>query len=675
MKQDEHRRLLWQLPRQLIVVGVLITMAEPMTSQSPERIAINYCSQYRPVDAENFLSNLNSTISSLRQQLSISRFAAARGLLNGAPVYGLAWCRGYVSIPDCLNCFNNGVTQLNRCGVSNGAHGFYNDCDVRYENYNFFTEFNQLDQNLLCVNKTSAKPTEFQRTAERLISDLQIAASRTSNLYAVSTRKLETVGNAMVYGIAQCHLNLSRSSCLQCLKWRSKSLYDCLPRTSSWAIDYGCFMRYSATPLFGHNQTSDLTSLLWDVYIWLGTSKNTSRCKQDMSTGSTELLQGPASYSYNDLKAATDNFSEENKLGGVFVEVYKGTLMDGCVVAIQKTFMASSRGKKQFDDKLKIISNIHQRHLLRILGYCTKGTQLFLVHEYMENGSLDHFLFGEKTRILNWKQRFEIIFGIARGLSYLHEQYHVPIIHTDIRTSNILLDSEFQPKIANFGLIRLLPEDKTHLSTKCSGSLNSGYVAPEYAIYGQLSEKVDTYSFGVVVLEIISGKRCKDVDYQLVTQNLLDHAWDLHESGMHLNLMDEKLDPSEYAVEHVVEIIKIALMCTQPPSTRPAMSEVVMLLSEKSLQERAPILPTILDDQAEIELATMESIATNATASTFQLSGCVSSSSALTVLLPYRRQSRKLQTPQLWTKQFGRVLEFRSWSYLSIFIRHKFLIY
>ncbi|CAH1422202.1 unnamed protein product [Lactuca virosa] len=645
MKQVEHRRL-WQLPRLLVVVGVLITMAEPRTSQSPERIAINYCSQYRPVDGENFLSNLNSTISSLRQQLSISRFAAARGLLNGAPVYGLAWCRGYVSIPDCLNCFNYGVAQLNRCGVANGAHGFYSDCDVRYENYNFFTEFDELDRYLLCVNKTSAKPTEFQRTAKRLISDLQIAAPRTSNFYAVSTRKLEAGGNAMVYGIAQCHLNLSRTSCLQCLKWRSKSLYDCLPRTSSWAIDYGCFMRYSTTPLFGQNQTSDLTSLLWDgdsykkksliegvvgvcfllltlaFFLWRRKSKNTSRDKQDMSTGSTELLQGPASYSYKDLKVATDNFSDENKLGGMFGEVYMGTLMDGCAVAIKKTFMASSRGKKQFDDKLKIISNIHHRHLLRILGYCTKGTQLFLVHEYMENGSLDHFLFGEKKRILNWKQRFEIIFGIARGLSYLHEQYHVPIIHTDIRTSNILLDREFQPKIANFGLIRLLPEDKTHLSTKCSGSLNSGYVAPEYAIYGQLSEKVDTYSFGVVVLEIISGKRYKDVDYQLVTQNLLDHAWDLHESGTHLNLMDEKLDPSEYAVEHAVEIIKIALMCTQPPSTRPAMSEVVMLLSEKSLQERAPVLPTILDDQAEIELATMESLATNATASTFQLSGC-----------------------------------------------------
>nr|KAJ0188707.1 hypothetical protein LSAT_V11C900479680 [Lactuca sativa] len=168
----------------------------------------------------------------------------------------------------------------------------------------------------------------------------------------------------------------------------------------------------------------------------------------------------------------------------------------------------------------------------------------------------------------------KIILQEAGGLSYQHEKYHVPIIHTDIRTSNILLDRELQQKIANFGLIRLLPEDMTHLSTKFSGTLNSGYVAPEYAIYGQLFEKVDTYSFGVVVLEIISGKRYKDVDYQLVTQNLLDHARDLHESGAHLNLMDEKLDPSEYAVEHVVEIIKIALMCTQPPSTRPTTSEV-----------------------------------------------------------------------------------------------------
>ncbi|KAL4584387.1 hypothetical protein LXL04_008987 [Taraxacum kok-saghyz] len=356
------------------------------------------------------------------------------------------------------------------------------------------------------------------------------------------------------------------------------------------------------------------------IFLWCHKTKTTGRGQRDISTGSTELLQGPVRYSYNDLKLATDNFSQENKLGGgVFGEVYKGIVKDGGEIAIKKTFMASRRGKTDFSDQLKIISNVHHRHILRILGYCIKGTQLFLVHQFMENCSLDHFLIGEKKRTLNWKQRFEIIYGTARGLAYLHEQYHVTIIHTDIRASNILLDSEFQPKIADFGLIRLLPEDKTHLSTKGRGSLNSGYLAPEYAIHGQLSEKVDTYSFGVLVLEVISGKRYMDFthDQSANSRNLLDHAWNLYERGTHLNLVDETLDSSEYAAKHVEEIIQIALMCTQLQSLRPKMSEVVVFLSEKSLPEIPPVMSTILHDEVEIKVATMESLASNAIASTF----------------------------------------------------------
>ncbi|KAI7725558.1 hypothetical protein M8C21_019922 [Ambrosia artemisiifolia] len=324
----------------------------------------------------------------------------------------------------------------------------------------------------------------------------------------------------------------------------------------------------------------------------------------DKSTGSTELLQGPLKYSYGDLKVATDNFSDEHRLGGgVFGEVYKGTLKDGNIVAIKKTTMASISGKLE---ELKIICNVHHRHLIRLLGYCNKGPFLFLVHEYMDNGSLDQFLYGYKSLNLNWRQRFEIIYGTARGLAYLHEQYHVTIIHREIKTSNILLDNEYQPKIADFGMIRLLPEDKTHLSTKAAASMDSGYVAPEYAVHGQLSEKVDTYSFGIVVLEIISGKRCHYVeDDGSIGQNLLEYAWNLYDRGAYLNLVDERIDPTEYANEDAKKIIEIALMCTQSPvSARPAMSEVVTLLSDKSLDEIPHVRPTSHEDNINIKVDT-----------------------------------------------------------------------
>ncbi|KAI3722984.1 hypothetical protein L2E82_34236 [Cichorium intybus] len=649
MKQaDQYWRLSWR-PVCLLLVVVLINMAEQVASQPTDinSTLMGYaCSQYKGMSAKYFLRNLNATLSSLRQQISDTKFAAARTLFNGEPVWGLAWCRGYVSIPDCLNCFDYAVTALKPCGLGNGAHITYSDCDIRYQTNDFFTEANNGAGVVRCGDTPSTQPIEFRKAADKLMSDLQIAAPRTSNFYAVSTRQ-EAGGNGTVYAIAQCNLKVSQSVCLECLKLRSISLYDCLPSTSGRATDNGCFMRYSGTPFFGQNQTTDISALLWDgdsnkkrsiiggvvgglcflllilaFFLWCGRSKNKGRDQRDISTGSTKLLQGPATYSYNDLKVATNNFCYENKLGGgAFGEVYKGTLKDGDEVAIKKTLMGSSR-KTHFHDELKIISNVHHRHLVRILGYCSKGPHLFLIHEYMENGSLDQFLFGDNRGTLNWKQRFDIIFGIARGLAYLHEQYHVTIIHRDIKTSNILLDNELQPKIADFGLIRLLPEDQTHLSTKFVGSLNNGYVAPEYAIHGRLSEKVDTYSFGIVVLEIVSGKRNTDViGDESVTQNLLDYAWNLYESGTQMNLMDEKLDPSEYEKEDAMRIIQIALMCTQPAvAARPAMSEVVTLLIENLLEGRPPVRPYIPEDDVKMQVATMETSTSNATASTIQLS-------------------------------------------------------
>ncbi|KAJ9541300.1 hypothetical protein OSB04_027806 [Centaurea solstitialis] len=638
----------------VVVVVVLITMgADQVTSQPSDRNStlIRYsCSQYRGMNTNYFLSNLNATLSDLRRQLSVTKFSAARTLFNGESVWGLAWCRAYLSIPDCLDCFDYGVAQLKSCGLGNGAHVIYNDCDIRYENNNFYTEANNQRGVVLCGNVTSSEPTELRKAAQGLLLDLQIAAPRMSNYYGASTRQV-VVRNATLYAIAQCTLQVSESACQECLQLRSNSLYDCLPNTDGRAMDNGCFMRYSTTPFFGQNQTTDIQSFLWDddssnkrSYIIGGVvggvslllllvlsfflrhrrSKKTGRGQQDKSTTSTQLLQGPSIYSYNDLKVATNNFSDECKIGGgVFGEVYKGTLKDGNAVAIKKTFMASSRRKTHFHDEIKIISNVHHRHLVSLLGYCTKGPHLFLVHEYMENGSLDHFC-GDGKKTLNWKQRFDIIFGIAKGLAYLHEQYHFTIIHRDIKTSNILISNEFQPKIADFGLIRLLPEDKTHLNTEFAGSLNGGYVAPEYAIHGQLSEKVDTYSFGIVVLEILSGKRYKDAidDKSVITQSLLDHAWNLYENGTHLNLMDDELDPSEYAAEDATKVIEIALTCTQSRvSARPAMSEVVTLLSDRPLDERPPVRSTIQPDEVNIQVATIESSASIATASSIELSG------------------------------------------------------
>ncbi|XP_076954145.1 cysteine-rich receptor-like protein kinase 44 [Bidens hawaiensis] len=640
------------LSRCLMGLWVVLATAGQAKSQPNDRnstLFASYCSQYKGRNREYLSSNLNTTLASLHRQLSINHvsYATARTLVNGDSVWGLASCRGYVSSADCVACFDYAVVQLRTCGFANGGYVFYDDCDIRYENYNFYTESKVRNGLLKCNNGSLTQQAEFSKTTNGLLSDLRIAVPRTSNFYAASLRVISK-GNATVYAIGQCNLNLSQSDCVECMDSRYTTLDSCLPSSSGRSMDRGCFMKYSTTPFFRQDQITNIKPLLWDgdsskrtiiggvvggvcflfvvlaFFLWRIRSKNSSNRHLDKSTGSTVLLQGPTRYSYGDLIKATNNFNDMNKLGGgVFGEVYKGTLKNGDTIAIKKTVMTSTRGNIHIVDELKIICNVHHRHILRLVGYCSKGPFLFLIHEHMDNGSLDQFLYGNKSRNLSWRQRIEIIFGTARGLAYLHEQYHVTIIHRDIKPSNILLDNELQPKIADFGLIRLLPEDKTHLSTKLPGSLQSGYVAPEYAIHGQLSEKVDTYSFGIVVLEIISGKKCHNVkDEESANQNLLDHAWNLYDNGTHLNLVDNTLDPSEYGEEEAKKIIEIALMCTQSPvSARPAMSEVVTLISDRSLDQIPPVRSTFHENDVKIQVGeTLTSLSSNATASTVQFS-------------------------------------------------------
>ncbi|PNX83916.1 cysteine-rich receptor-like protein kinase 2-like protein, partial [Trifolium pratense] len=241
--------------------------------------------------------------------------------------------------------------------------------------------------------------------------------------------------------------------------------------------------------------------------------------------GATEL-KGPVNYKYSDLKAATKNFSDENKLGeGGFGDVYKGTLKNGNVVAVKKLVLGkSSKIDNDFESEVKLISNVHHRNLVRLLGCCSKNQERILVYEYMANSSLDKFFF-----------------GTAKELAYLNEEFHISIIHRDIKTGNILLDDNLHPKIADFGLARLLPGDRSHLSTGFAGTL--GYTAPEYAIHGQLSEKADTYSY---VLEIISGQKSTELKADDDGEYLLQKTWKLHERGVHLELVDKVLDPNDY---------------------------------------------------------------------------------------------------------------------------------
>ncbi|XP_028954618.1 probable LRR receptor-like serine/threonine-protein kinase At1g56140 [Malus domestica] len=285
----------------------------------------------------------------------------------------------------------------------------------------------------------------------------------------------------------------------------------------------------------------------------------------------------PYTFSYAELRAATEDFNLSNKLGeGGYGPVYKGTLSDGRVVAVKQLSVASHQGKSQFVSEIATISAVQHRNLVKLYGCCIEGSHHILVYEYLENKSLDQALFGTSNLHLDWPTRFNILLGTARGLAYLHEESRPRIVHRDVKASNILLDAELSPKISDFGLAKLYDDKKTHISTRVAGTI--GYLAPEYALFGHLTEKADVFGFGVVVLEILSGRPNSYNNLDPEKIYLLEWVWTLHENDQTLGLMDPRL--IEFDETEATRLIRAALLCTQgSPMARPSMSRVVAMLS------------------------------------------------------------------------------------------------
>ncbi|RXH98775.1 hypothetical protein DVH24_011100 [Malus domestica] len=285
----------------------------------------------------------------------------------------------------------------------------------------------------------------------------------------------------------------------------------------------------------------------------------------------------PYTFSYVELRTATEDFNPSNKLGeGGYGPVYKGTLSDGRLVAVKQLSVSSHQGKSQFASEIATISAVQHRNLVKLYGCCIEGRHRILVYEYLENKSLDQALFGTSNLHLDWPTRFNILLGTARGFAYLHEESRPRIVHRDVKASNILLDAELSPKISDFGLAKLYDDEKTHISTRVAGTI--GYLAPEYALFGHLTEKADVFGFGVVVLEILSGRPNSYNNLDPEKISLLEWVWTLHENDQTLGLVDPRL--TEFDKTEATRLIRVALMCTQgSPMARPSMSRVVAMFS------------------------------------------------------------------------------------------------
>ncbi|KAG5233498.1 G-type lectin S-receptor serine/threonine-protein kinase [Salix suchowensis] len=340
-----------------------------------------------------------------------------------------------------------------------------------------------------------------------------------------------------------------------------------------------------------------LLGVLCGYFIWRQSCGKQERIEKTCTGMSTSFEIGKSEtelniFSFNQIVAVTNDFCEENKLGeGGFGPVYKGNLMNQ-EVAIKRLSRKSGQGFEEFMNELKLIAKLQHTNLVRLLGCCVEGEEKMLVYEYLPNRSLDKFLYDpyEKAN-LDWGKRLLIIEGIAQGLLYIHKYSRLKVIHRDLKASNILLDEAMNPKISDFGMARMFGSDQTEADTKrVVGTY--GYMSPEYALYGKFSEKSDVFSFGVLLLELVTGKRNIDFFGAESPLTLQGWAWELWNDDRGPDLIDPTVRDTSASPGRALMCIHVGLLCVQEsPADRPTMALVVQMLSNENASLPSPEEP------------------------------------------------------------------------------------
>ncbi|XP_068334498.1 cysteine-rich receptor-like protein kinase 10 [Pyrus communis] len=574
--------------------------------------------------------NLNLTLTSLVANASQTGYYITSIGQNNNVVYGLVQCRGDLSKIDCQACANIAATEIRQfCFSQKEASVGYINCTLQYSDWRFFSTFDSLPRLAIYYNQTANDPVLFKSQVDNLVNNLSSNAASNPSKFAIGVTSY--TDSKDLYGMTQCTQDLAENSCLTCLQ-RIASYVPPDGFVGYTLISESCYLRYeiysfflspiqhppplaapspfpNSTPTGGTNKTTgkekiSKTIVIIVIPLLLGLLVVATSCacfllrkktrrsgvdylsdvREDGNNSRDALLIG-----LNTLKVATSNFLTAYKLGeGGFGPVYKGKLPDGQDIAVKRLSRSSGQGLAELKTEVILVAKLLHRNLVRLLGFCLEDEEKLLVYEYLPNGSLDKILFGQgRTFSLEWERRFKIIVGIARGLLYLHEDSQLRIIHRDLKASNILLDKDMNPKISDFGLAKLFGESQTHGNTnRISGTF--GYMAPEYAKNGTFSTKSDAFSFGVLVLEIITGR--KNSSFRTFS-NLQSYAWQHWANGTSLELLDPSLG-DQWPRYEVLKCIHIGLLCVQEAAAeRPTMSEVVMMLNSYTITSAVPSQP------------------------------------------------------------------------------------
>ncbi|KAL5183009.1 PTI1-like tyrosine-protein kinase [Glycine soja] len=340
---------------------------------------------------------------------------------------------------------------------------------------------------------------------------------------------------------------------------------------------------------FGHKLLKLSTSLFRNSVPIMGSSFSCcgSERVEEVPTSFGVVHNSWRIFTYKELHAATNGFSDDNKLGeGGFGSVYWGRTSDGLQIAVKKLKAMNSKAEMEFAVEVEVLGRVRHNNLLGLRGYCVGDDQRLIVYDYMPNLSLLSHLHGQFAVDvqLNWQRRMKIAIGSAEGLLYLHREVTPHIIHRDIKASNVLLNSDFEPLVADFGFAKLIPEGVSHMTTRVKGTL--GYLAPEYAMWGKVSESCDVYSFGILLLELVTGRKPIEKLTGGLKRTITEWAEPLITNGRFKDLVDPKLR-GNFDENQVKQTVNVAALCVQSePEKRPNMKQVVNLLKGYESEEK-----------------------------------------------------------------------------------------